>query len=473
MYKLLLFLLIISYKLESSEFAETQSLGIYVSLGNSFNNVDFKPKSNLFFLDSNLTKSSSNIYSINMDYNLRVFNNFYLNLGGGFDYDYGRFIYSFNDLINIDGNADDGRIDKILNFNRLNINSFYGIKYNVYKKLNFKFLFNLSHQSTIGLESYEEIILPADKGVFKETGLRKRKEFSDTIVTNKIQKSLTFGLDYLFPMSITRRLNLNPFLNFNYSLDDILPSQNWKRLTFNYGLGLTYYFGDVPHQEILTLKSGKIVIPEIKFTYRLIKNGKEIKTDSIVIEKERYYSYSFFKVNDKVNSTQKGYSINVAEFDSILFYYKVDQIFKYDKLFINLDIENIKKTIELKLDKEVFSLSKDYFKDNINKTILFDLIVEMLRNNQIYNSNSLPLKIIYNQFGTEWMEYIFTKDFTIDEIITNIVSFVSDSKRLGRVMVVESNDSELLNRIAGEINYNNIFIKNNNETDNIKLYWKK
>jgi|GEM_PF-2722044 len=481
MYKILIIFILFTYQALPSEFANTQSFGVYFFAGNSFHTVDFNEKfksdlkDDLAYIDStfnNFNKGSGDILSFNIDYNLRIFNDFYLNIGANIDYDYGEFNFFFNDLININGVATEGLIADKIEYKLLNLSSFMGVKYNIYKKLNLRLLYNLSHSRTIDFSSYEKIIKPENKGVFKQTGKKIRNEFIDTISLNQISSSLSFGIDYLFPTSVSSKLNLNPFVYVNYDLDGLMPTQTWNRINLFYGLGIIYYFGEVPHLESITLNPDQIVIPTINFTYRINKNGKEEQIDSLIIEKHIFNTYSFYKNDGKVNSTQKTNSKNIGKFNSLDLHYKIDQVFNNDKLYFNLQNQNEKKIFELDINQNIFIINSDEFTQFIKTSELKEIHLEMLRNNKIYKSNSQKINLIFSNITQNWYEYNFTKDFTIQEILNNLISFIADSKKLNKLIIIEANDSALLNKLAGEIDYFNILIKQNNKSEQIKIYWE-
>lgn len=481
MYKILIIFILFTYQALPSEFANTQSFGVYFFAGNSFHTVDFNEKfkselkKDISYIDStfnNFSKGSGDILSFNIDYNLRLFNDFYLNIGANIDYDYGEFNFFFNDLINIDGEATEGLIADKIEYKLLNLSSFVGVKYNIYKKLNLRLLYNFSHSRTINFSSYEKIIKPENKGVFKQTGKKIRNEFEDTISLNHISNSISFGLDYLFPTTITSTLNLNPFVYINYDIDGLMSNQSWKKISLFYGLGIIYYFGDVPHQETFTLNPDQIVIPTINFTYRINKNGLEKNIDSLIIEKHIFNSYSFYKNDGKVNSTQKTNSKYIGNFNSLDLHYKIDQVFDNDKLYFNLQNQNEKKIFELDIYKNKFLINSNEFTQFIKSSEQKEIHLEMLRNNKIYKSNSQTINLIFSDFNQNWYEYNFTKDFTIQEILNNLISFIADSKKLNKLIIIETNDSAILNKLAGEIDYFNILIKQNSNLEQIKIYWE-
>lgn len=88
----------------------------------------------------------------------------------------------------------------------------------------------------------EEIVIPSDRGVFKETGTRSRNEIS-----GKAGNSLAYGVQikayYLFPLNSNHNLYFIPEIFLGYKNFKILSDEQLSQLIYGLGINISYKFG--------------------------------------------------------------------------------------------------------------------------------------------------------------------------------------------------------------------------------------
>lgn len=89
-------------------------------------------------------------------------------------------------------------------------------------------------------EQEERLTMPSNRGVFKDTGTRKRNELhGDIPELNSLNAFLNFGVGYSLLLNDRGTFLLVPEISFNYGLNNI-NSQPWKVNQITFGLALMF-----------------------------------------------------------------------------------------------------------------------------------------------------------------------------------------------------------------------------------------
>lgn len=89
-------------------------------------------------------------------------------------------------------------------------------------------------------EQEERLTMPTNRGVFKDTGTRKRNEISDEIPElNGITTFLKFGVGYSLLLNDRGTFLLVPEVSFNLGMNNV-NSQQWKVNQITFGLALMF-----------------------------------------------------------------------------------------------------------------------------------------------------------------------------------------------------------------------------------------
>lgn len=89
-------------------------------------------------------------------------------------------------------------------------------------------------------EQEERLTRPSNRGVFKDTGTRKRNEIQDDIPEfSNLSTFLNFGVGYSLLLNERGTFLLIPEISFNFGLNNI-NSQSWKVNQITFGLALMF-----------------------------------------------------------------------------------------------------------------------------------------------------------------------------------------------------------------------------------------
>lgn len=139
-------------------------------------------------------------------------------------------------------------------FNRLNLNIGLWGAY---------FFSNSYHQR-------EVITKPEDAGTFldslgRDTGKRTRNEFSgDLPLDIAFQAGLTGLISYDLPLSRNGKYNLEPFIAFDYPINELSTDLDWRYNSFKFGLSFNYKLMNEDKPSIHRPLKDSLQVPEIK-----------------------------------------------------------------------------------------------------------------------------------------------------------------------------------------------------------------
>ncbi len=146
--------------------------------------------------------------------------------------------YVESEVINVAGEDFNGKFEHIANISYYQIQLRPSLIYDFYDELKIKTGIDLGYLFSPSFHQYEQITIPFDRGVFKDTKTRKRNEFSGDIGNGKsFQYGVFVSISYPLQLNLKNTIILNPLIEFNYNLSSIVAD---NKLT-KYGIGLGFY----------------------------------------------------------------------------------------------------------------------------------------------------------------------------------------------------------------------------------------
>lgn len=143
--------------------------------------------------------------------------------------------------ISVNGNLYPGLFNHNLKIFKKQLVLSIGYEYNLIKRLyagtHFKVLLNNSEDYTYA----ESIIIPSDKGVFKETGTRTRNKLSGNSDNNP-GFGISFNLYYIFALDKSGSLYFSPNFQLTYYNDGILDEVVTNALGYHFGISIHKMF---------------------------------------------------------------------------------------------------------------------------------------------------------------------------------------------------------------------------------------
>lgn len=296
----------------------------------------------------------------------------YFRINAGFGLHFGNFTFSESkeEFISVNGELYNGRFAHIVNINQASYSLNFDIDFRTYKELWFNFGLIYFHPYESLFEQYEQIVEPNDRGVFVDTGTRRRNQLTGDI-TDFTDGSflINLGLFYKMPLNDFGSLFLVPRLAGTYAISSMYADLDWKYNTIDISIGLEFNFNEpqvidsenvqkkIPNDAILLsavpIANGQEVIelnPQLKITnmhYILVQPASATSND--MIEDIKLNKFSNYKLDDVDGSflllgTESMVSTN---FDALKIFFLKQNDFEFDNWKLN-----IKNTEESRIIKE-------------------------------------------------------------------------------------------------------------------------
>ncbi|MEJ5287219.1 MAG: OmpA family protein [Bacteroidota bacterium] len=271
-------------------------------------------------------------------------------------------------------------------------------------------------------EQWEQIVEPADRGVFVDTQSRIRNKYSGDIPKAKpIQTDLHFGISFDFPMNKHKSLILAPFASYHIGMSDVADSVKWTINSLRLGLAIKYL---------------PIKIEKPKEFHPLQEHRTIYKIDTILVENEKVLRTKFlFGLERKdtiVNRTKE--KIITTEIIS-----RTDTIFKKPKPVAKISINTGTIHLETQFVTQAFPLLPILFFE-LNSSEITDFYHKIDNPNE-FNFDSLP-----------------TRPLELNKEVLNIIGYRLKQKPNSKVTIIgyadsttEKADCELARRRASSV----------------------
>jgi hypothetical protein len=113
-----------------------------------------------------------------------------------------------------------------------------GYEYNVWKKLFIGTSLALFYNHSQFYNYKEELVIPSDKGIFKDTGTRTRNKMSGED-ENNINAGISLNFYYLFALNSSHSLYFSPEIRLSAGTSKIL--NNYTEYNFGYSIGINIH----------------------------------------------------------------------------------------------------------------------------------------------------------------------------------------------------------------------------------------
>ena len=254
-------------------------------------------------------------------------------------------------------------------------------------------------------DQWEQLVEPADRGVFVDTQSRIRNKFSGDIPKAKsIQTDIQFGISYDFALNKHKSLILSPFVSYHFGMNDVADSVKWKINSFRIGLSIKY----LP----IHIEKPKAIEPREEFR-------KEYIIDTIVVESENVHRSRFsYGKERKDTSIQK-----TAELITIVEkIYRTDTLFRKPKPIAKIDVNTTTIYLETQFVTQAFPILPIVFFE-YNSSEILNFYTKIQRADE-FNYDSLP-----------------TKPLELNKQILNIIGYRLKQKSESQITIVGFSDS--------------------------------
>ncbi len=204
------------------------------------------------------------------------------------------------ELLNFEGSKIDGefehRLDVTLASFGLDALAVYRFNENFYGLAGITTGFLFSHE----VDQVEEIVTPADRGVFVDTGTRTRNHFTGEIKeTNLLIAGISIGVRYELPMNTRGTMKLAPEMSYNLGLFPVVRDYTWTSNSLMAGVSLIFELGSedmipVPVEEEPGIPEDVFAdsdespvgdnVADIQLTARGVRNGIESDVFKVIAE---------------------------------------------------------------------------------------------------------------------------------------------------------------------------------------------
>jgi hypothetical protein len=189
-----------------------------------------------------ISSGSGNGFLFGIMNELRLSNQFKLLTGIDYSLSSNTLKNTENELINLDGESENGVIEHLLKTDFSSVGLTLGIDYKIFNSFSFFVGTRIAYLQNASFENYEQLIQPDDRGTF-DNGRRIRNENSGDISDyNSVYSGIVCGVRYFLPLSNDGQLLLSPNLTFNYGVTSFLPDNAWTSNNLNLGLSIHYSF---------------------------------------------------------------------------------------------------------------------------------------------------------------------------------------------------------------------------------------
>lgn len=271
-------------------------------------------------------------------------------------------------------------------------------------------------------EQWEQIVEPADRGVFVDTQSRIRNKYSGKIPKAKsVQTDIHFGISYDLPLNKLHSVILSPFVSFHFGMSDFADSITWKANTLRIGLAIKY--------RPIKVEKPVVLPPEEEF-------HRKIKIDTIVVENEGVLKSRFALGREISDTTITRTKDKIIITEHIT---RVDTLFKKPKPVAQIEINAGTIYVETQFVTQAFPLLPIVF---------FDYNSEQITD--FYYKIASPEKFNYDSLPTNPLE--------LNKNILNIIGYRLKQYPKAKITIIgyadstsEKADCELARRRANSI----------------------
>ena len=144
-------------------------------------------------------------------------------------------------IVRIDNAPFNAKIEHIIDAKISDIGFTPFISFNPFGGLNLRAGAHLGILMQSTFHQWEELVEPADRGVFEDTGTRLRNDTSGTIPNAQaVYAGLTIGVSYDLNMNKAASFIISPSLIYMYGMNIISKNLNWKIDAMLFGLQMKY-----------------------------------------------------------------------------------------------------------------------------------------------------------------------------------------------------------------------------------------
>ncbi|ROL58230.1 hypothetical protein D9V84_00405 [Bacteroidetes/Chlorobi group bacterium Naka2016] len=272
-------------------------------------------------------------------------------------------------------NIIDGTFEHNLKANIITVGFEPYIRFNPFLGFSVYFGGRLAFPLVKKFEQWEQIVEPADRGVFVDTQSRIRNKYSGDIPRAKpVQTDLHFGISFDFPMNKHKSFILSPFVSYHIGMSDVADSVKWTINSLRLGLSIKY----LP----IKIEKPKVLPP--------LEEHKTIyKIDTIIVENEKV-TRSKFIVGLERKDTIIDKTKNKIIYTEIIS--RTDTIYKKPKPVASISINTGTIHLETQFVTQAFPLLPILFFE-LNSSEITDFYHKIDKPEE-FNYDSLPTKPI-------------------------------------------------------------------------------
>lgn len=184
-------------------------------------------------------KSTNNEFGIKFLYNPQFFTQYTIET----NFSYNNITlneYESEDIL-VNGESYPGIFNNLLNINSNSISVNIGLDYNIYDAFFIGITSGLNYSYLINYNYTEKIIVPSDRGVFKDTKKRDRNQING-IFKDYFSPQLHLNLYYLLELNSNSKYFIVPEIKFKYQYNNIDTGFEYNEYYLVFKLGIQYSF---------------------------------------------------------------------------------------------------------------------------------------------------------------------------------------------------------------------------------------
>jgi outer membrane protein OmpA-like peptidoglycan-associated protein len=189
-------------------------------------------------------------------------------------------------FVKVNNSVEKAKIEHQLHAKLNDLSFFPYISYRIFDNLYLKIGVTIGLMFNGTFHQVEQIIEPTDRGVFVNTGTRKRNDTSGILPQmSSVYSAFNPEIYYDFKLNSNSSWKFSVALSYSYGLTDIIQNLDWKVNSFAFGLKIKY---SPPANKIETKEENQyhykfdtITVLSEDYVKNTVKNGNEITKTSI------------------------------------------------------------------------------------------------------------------------------------------------------------------------------------------------
>ncbi len=316
------FLSVIS-ELKTADSAVTMpTYSLFVNITRNYGKANFQQLPGVASCCPKFSNGEGNGFGVGMELSYPLPYNFSTGLGIGYFIFDNKLIAPEYKLIRIDNAPFMAKIEHIIDARISDIGFSPFISYNPFGGLHLKAGVHLGVLVQNKFYQWEELIEPAGRGVFEDTGSRIRNDTSGTIPNSQtVLTGLSLGMSYDLNLSKNASFIVSPTISYLFGMSNISKNLDWKIDAMLFGLEMKYTPVYTPPKvkiieefkenyridtmEVLSedIDRNTIVKGQTKSETKIDKSALKIVTTTFLSRKDTLFKRPLPKVNVAINAT--------------------------------------------------------------------------------------------------------------------------------------------------------------------------